>query len=119
MSSNNGGKGYTVTSSGTNSRVIGRGPIYEAAVRILLSNASGQPLLHQRLFHQQLAARQHQQLSLFKLGWYECLYRAIWVFERALTFILSPGSYYYSNPNGSTYHNDGKGGSTYTPGKSK
>jgi hypothetical protein len=24
------------------------------------------------------------------------------------------GSYYYSNPNGSTYHNDGQGNSTYT-----
>ena len=26
----------------------------------------------------------------------------------------SDGSYYYSNPDGSTYHNDGQGGSTYT-----
>ena len=26
----------------------------------------------------------------------------------------SDGSYYYSNPNGSTYHNNGQGGSTYT-----
>ena len=30
------------------------------------------------------------------------------------------GSYYYSNPNGSTYHNDGNGGSNYTaPGGKK
>lgn len=27
----------------------------------------------------------------------------------------SDGSYYYSNPNGSTYHNNGQGGATYTP----
>ncbi|KAK7430214.1 hypothetical protein QQZ08_003189 [Neonectria magnoliae] len=26
----------------------------------------------------------------------------------------SDGSYYYSNPNGSTYHDNGHGGSTYT-----
>ncbi|CEI64637.1 unnamed protein product [Fusarium venenatum] len=28
--------------------------------------------------------------------------------------LLRDGSYYYSNPNGSTYHNNGQGGSTYT-----
>lgn len=37
--------------------------------------------------------------------------------DRQLTRVSrsgSDGSYYYSNPNGSTYHNDGAGGSTYT-----
>lgn len=28
---------------------------------------------------------------------------------------LRDGSYYYSNPNGSKYYNDGQGGATYTP----
>lgn len=28
--------------------------------------------------------------------------------------LFRDGSYYYSNPNGSTYHNNGQGGSTYT-----
>ncbi|RYP93234.1 hypothetical protein DL770_000609 [Monosporascus sp. CRB-9-2] len=29
-------------------------------------------------------------------------------------YLANDGSYYYSNPNGSTYHNNGQGGSTYT-----
>lgn len=29
------------------------------------------------------------------------------------------GSYYYSNPSGSTYYNDGQGGSKYTPPSGK
>jgi hypothetical protein len=29
------------------------------------------------------------------------------------------GSYYYSNANGSTYHNDGNGGANYTPAGGK
>lgn len=32
---------------------------------------------------------------------------------------LSDGSYYYSNPDGSTYHNNGQGGATYTAPMSK
>ena len=28
--------------------------------------------------------------------------------------LICDGSYYYSNPNGSTYHNNGQGGATYT-----
>ncbi len=40
--------------------------------------------------------------------------------ELMLLFWGGIGSYYYSNPSGSTYHNDGKGGATYTaPGGKK
>ncbi len=34
--------------------------------------------------------------------------------DRFLLSFESDGSYYYSNPDGSTYHNDGSGSATYT-----
>ncbi|KAI6769809.1 hypothetical protein HG530_004438 [Fusarium avenaceum] len=35
-------------------------------------------------------------------------------YEFPMIDLYRDGSYYYSNPNGSTYHNDGQGNSTYT-----
>ncbi|CAF9922870.1 hypothetical protein IMSHALPRED_005777 [Imshaugia aleurites] len=95
-SSGSSGKGYDVTSSGTNSQVsspsslpqdtcqpqvLGKGNHYDS--RDYTSSTGGNQANH-NTYH----------------------------------YSNHDGSYYYSNANGSTYHNDGNGGSNYTaPGK--
>ncbi|CAD0017327.1 unnamed protein product, partial [Aureobasidium pullulans] len=87
-SSSTGSGSYEVTSSGTNDQ--------------------GKPLLLPRL---RLRCFQRQLLPLLQQSRF-----ILWGKESDTNDVRdSDGSYYYSNPNGSTYYNSGSGYSNYTP----
>jgi hypothetical protein len=93
---------YNVKSSGTNSQV----GLYTHFIWFTTNTNPGQPLLLSGLWFQLL------QLKLLPLLQHVSSEPENEVHMWLILF--RDGSYYYSNPNGSTYHNNGQGGSTYT-----
>lgn len=130
QSSGSSGKGYDVTSSGTNSQVyflpIQPGPSHLPTIFDRATTTTAETTLPPPAATKPTATptttptttvshtipippvqdRQHR-------GW--CLQN-----RTSAETASETGSYYYSNSNGSTYHNDGNGGANYTaPGGKK
>lgn len=116
MSSNNSGKGYTVTSSGTNSQVCYR-PWTPFQINWFMTSQGNHYCSRDYSSGGSQPANSNSYHYSNSNG--NAMSSKSSVSRPSLIRLVSLGSYYYSNPNGSTYYNNGNGGSKYTSSNSK